>query len=304
MHKLSYTSGASKRRSMGIPTEDAIDNEEHHPTVRNNSASMTRSWPSVSTEPELTTATPSLCSDGRDDEDTAATSPDDQPPSTPPMNHNTSTTPAGDPYNHPSIPHSPLPIASAGQQDLDLELEWDDYRAKTPPLNPSQRAFSKRPPMSPLPQPTPRRPMPPKLKRSSRVVSRADDDVQPRIDPPSTYHEYDPDGDISRSLEAELRKVKSRSQLSLDDQDDDDPELVLESGVYVGIGTSSKRKGFMARGGAGGPPVLMGEGYVEGVELSDEEEYSSRPIRRTSSRSRPQSRQGYSAIPVPTQRKI
>ncbi|TDL16496.1 hypothetical protein BD410DRAFT_822851 [Rickenella mellea] len=51
------------------------------------------------------------------------------------------------------------------------------------------------------------------------------------------------------------------------DADDD-----MHSGTLVGVGTRSKKQGFLAHGGAGGEPVFMGVGYVEGVEESDEEE--------------------------------
>lgn len=39
----------------------------------------------------------------------------------------------------------------------------------------------------------------------------------------------------------------------------------------MGVGTKSKRKGFLARGGAGGPPVFMGVGYVEGAEEDEDD---------------------------------
>ena len=39
----------------------------------------------------------------------------------------------------------------------------------------------------------------------------------------------------------------------------------LESGLLIGVGRRSKRLGFLAHGGAGGEPVLMGVGYVEGA---------------------------------------
>jgi hypothetical protein len=35
--------------------------------------------------------------------------------------------------------------------------------------------------------------------------------------------------------------------------------------VYIGVGTKSKRQGFLAHGGAGGASVFMGVGYVEGA---------------------------------------
>ena len=37
----------------------------------------------------------------------------------------------------------------------------------------------------------------------------------------------------------------------------------LESGVLIGVGRKSKQLGFMAHGGAGGGPVMMGVGYVK-----------------------------------------
>jgi hypothetical protein len=47
----------------------------------------------------------------------------------------------------------------------------------------------------------------------------------------------------------------------------------LENGVFIGSGTRSKRKGFLAHGGAGGVPVFMGDGYVEGIEQDGEGEH-------------------------------
>ncbi|KAF9471664.1 hypothetical protein BDN70DRAFT_551191 [Pholiota conissans] len=51
----------------------------------------------------------------------------------------------------------------------------------------------------------------------------------------------------------------------------------LDSGVLVGVGTRSKRRGFLAHGGAGGPPVFMGVGYVEGAEEDEEQEQENGP---------------------------
>jgi len=51
---------------------------------------------------------------------------------------------------------------------------------------------------------------------------------------------------------------------AMDDIDYEDP-------VLVGRGTRSQRKGFLAHGGAGGEPVFMGVGYVEGAVDEDEE---------------------------------
>ncbi|KAF5381994.1 hypothetical protein D9615_004205 [Tricholomella constricta] len=65
------------------------------------------------------------------------------------------------------------------------------------------------------------------------------------------------------TLDEELRNV------GFDYQDDDDE---LESGVLIGVGTRSKKRGFLAHGGAGGAPVFMGIGYVEGAEEDGEED--------------------------------
>lgn len=71
------------------------------------------------------------------------------------------------------------------------------------------------------------------------------------------------------TLDEELRDAH---YLSGEDED--------ESGVLIGVGTRSKKLGFLAHGGAGGTPVFMGVGYVEGAEegevhggVKDEEEH-------------------------------
>ena len=43
----------------------------------------------------------------------------------------------------------------------------------------------------------------------------------------------------------------------------------LESGVLLGTGRRSKRLGFLAHGGAGGAPVMMGVGNVEGAVIEE-----------------------------------
>jgi hypothetical protein len=70
------------------------------------------------------------------------------------------------------------------------------------------------------------------------------------------------------TLDEEIRDAR-RSGSDADDDDDEDDE---ESGVLVGVGTRSKRLGFLAHGGAGGAPVFMGVGYVDGAEDEKEKE--------------------------------
>ncbi|KZT29960.1 hypothetical protein NEOLEDRAFT_489548 [Neolentinus lepideus HHB14362 ss-1] len=69
------------------------------------------------------------------------------------------------------------------------------------------------------------------------------------------------------TLHDELRRANASLPLSLEPQPD-----LFESEVYLGVGTKSKHRGFLAGGGAGGVPVFMGEGYVDGVEVEWEGE--------------------------------
>jgi hypothetical protein len=46
----------------------------------------------------------------------------------------------------------------------------------------------------------------------------------------------------------------------------------LDSGLLVGVGTRSKKRGFLKGGGAAGTPVHMGVGYVIGAEESEDEQ--------------------------------
>ena len=61
------------------------------------------------------------------------------------------------------------------------------------------------------------------------------------------------------TLDEELRNA--RVDVDGDNEDED-----FESGVLMGVGTRSKKSGYLAHGGAGGIPVFMGVGYVEGAE--------------------------------------
>jgi hypothetical protein len=75
-----------------------------------------------------------------------------------------------------------------------------------------------------------------------------------------------------QTLDEELRSAAAERSRSWSSQRDwerdreDFDDLDLESGTLVGVGTRPKNRGFLARGGAGGEPVFMGVGYVEGVE--------------------------------------
>jgi hypothetical protein len=66
------------------------------------------------------------------------------------------------------------------------------------------------------------------------------------------------------TLDEEMRDARARSIF----RDDQDLQFLDD---LVGVGTRSKKRGFLAHGGAGGLPVFMGDGYVEGMEGSDSE---------------------------------
>ncbi|KAJ7671655.1 hypothetical protein DFH06DRAFT_1320436 [Mycena polygramma] len=73
--------------------------------------------------------------------------------------------------------------------------------------------------------------------------------------------------DELRSAAIERSRSRSYSRSSHHDREGEEEDgLDSESGTRVGVGTRSKSRGFLARGGAGGDPVFMGVGYVEGVD--------------------------------------
>ncbi|KIJ92501.1 hypothetical protein K443DRAFT_435103 [Laccaria amethystina LaAM-08-1] len=61
-----------------------------------------------------------------------------------------------------------------------------------------------------------------------------------------------------QTLDEELRTASSEQEGGTD--------ISLNDGILMGFGTMSKQRGFLAHGGAGGTPVFMGLGYVEGAE--------------------------------------
>lgn len=234
---------------------------------------------SQSNETDITT--PSLCSDNELGGDA-----DGRMPSTPPG------------------PRSAAVAAQSAHEDvveiIDVDMEDTDNAielAHKPitPSHPPGDLFRKRPPMSPLPVPTPTRvraparakgrksvPTPERTKRGATPKPKSimlldeddeDDDeedpdelalppklkwrreAQPRIAEKSTA--ANGKGKRRLTLDEELARARSSDRLV---------ELGLESGELFGTGTGSKRRGFLAGGGAGGAPVFMGAGYVRGVE--------------------------------------
>lgn len=230
--------------------------------------------------------TPSLCSDNEQEN-----SPDDRPPSTPPT------------HSGPGFVDIQVPLRGDddGPEVIDVDMRDDEVpvpkvRDRRPPTPHRQRlasdAFAKRPPVSPMPAASPRRPRPPV--RAPRTPAPAtlrdeesdeDDEEDPlAIRPEAVPRERasPPKGRKSRSARQNNIDAASGSSRrgTLDEEfrrtfgvteegeaDDED----LDSGIFVGVGTRSKTRGFLARGGAGGSPVFMGVGYVEGTHDDDEE---------------------------------
>ncbi|KAI0350033.1 hypothetical protein OH77DRAFT_1525180 [Trametes cingulata] len=87
------------------------------------------------------------------------------------------------------------------------------------------------------------------------------------------------------TLDEELRRAGDSLWLPSDEEEQgadtgEEEEEDMDSGTLVALGTRSSRRGFLARGGGAGPPVFMGEGYVQGAVAEDS------PIVESSRRSR------------------
>lgn len=105
-----------------------------------------------------------------------------------------------------------------------------------------------------------RDPQPSTSSRNGQQASSSRPPVSRIPRPPSLRRPHTPEDDHHHdSLAAELHRASS----------DDDP---LESGVLTSFGQRSKRRGFLAHGGAGGTPVFMGVGYVQGAEDTEDEQ--------------------------------
>ncbi|KAL4066823.1 hypothetical protein V8B97DRAFT_1867968 [Scleroderma yunnanense] len=282
-------SHASKRRltemSTGGSSSSGSSSSQPASTSRVVQDSSKKTWSSLSTN-ETDITTPSLCSDNDRDGDGSL---EDQTPPTPPG------------------PRSTLPERRSGVRqpeiidaDLEAEVVGGNTRSRLLSSGSPRRTFDmfeKRPPMSPIPHPTPRKPTAPA--RARRVSTPKPKYVPPDSDsdnnggnradtpflslipvaqnktassgrgrpPPRAQNESSSrrsSKNDHRTLDEELRSAGA-------DMASGDDLLVDDDSVFVGIGTRSKRRGFLAHGGAGGPPVHMGVGYVRGAQASDGE---------------------------------
>lgn len=76
------------------------------------------------------------------------------------------------------------------------------------------------------------------------------------------------------SLDAELARAEAEAEEAYE-ADILDEDVQLQSGTLTSRGSRSRKQGFIAFGGAGGPSAVMGDGTVEGIEdfESEEEQY-------------------------------
>jgi hypothetical protein len=261
-------------------------------------SSANRTW---TAETDLTT--PSLCSDIEPDREEDA-SPDDRIPSTPPNGLGKSADREDDRREQDR----------RGETDMEVESTpvvcQPSPAATTPPASPPIRrlkdVFAKRPPTSPMPDVSPRKPRPP-ARASGRYRSPAkhrQGNGSGGEDLPSTsshkaaatkeHSSRRQSGDhgslsvrsSSRSSSRSTTRKPRRQTLDEELKEADggrswaENEVELDSGVLMGVGTRNQRKEFLAHGGAGGPSVVMGVGYVEGAgeeaEAYEEDEYPPR----------------------------
>ncbi len=187
--------------------------------------------------------------------------------------------------------HDDPGIIDVDMQDDDMSNSRpaDDLRPATPYKQRIVNAFAKRPPLSPMDGPSPRRPRPPvRPPRTPAPATLRDEDSDADEDDPlalpsqrmTDSRESPPArASSSRKTRSSRRTSASSRRGTLDEEfkrtfmtEQQDEEADLDSGVLVGVGTRSKTRGFLAHGGAGGPSVFMGAGYVQGAEEEPEVE--------------------------------
>lgn len=293
------TSHVAKRQltqvSTGGSSSSGSSSSQSAPTSKSGQASLEsskRPWSSQSTN-ETDITTPSLCSDNERDGDGSL---EDQVPSTPPGPRSTH------PERRPDI-REPEVIGVDMESDIvGGNTRPQLIRTGSPRIPRTLDMFEKRPPMSPIPHPTPRKPTAPSRARristpkpkyippdsdSDNGTNRAETPFLslipgPRSNKSTLSGKGRPPGAQNgsssrrasknghRSLEEELRSAGAHAS----------GDGLVEDDLFVGTGTRSQRRGFLARGGAGGSPVLMGVGYVRDAQVSDGEVRNKESTRR------------------------
>ncbi|KAF8134860.1 hypothetical protein EV363DRAFT_1396329 [Boletus edulis] len=296
--------GVPLKRRM---TESSVQSSSGMRQHTTSSSSEISPRPSYSLPPqtlpnETDVTTPSLCSDNDRDENSI----EDRVPSTPPGPRATAVTQKA---SRPEAPEEQIEVI-----DVDMEEPSHPEPRTIGPNSVPRRTsqlFKKRPPTSPLPIPTPRRPSAPaRTKRGATPKPKSIPFLESDIE--------DEDGGVSRTSpvpflslipvpkfkptkakgkptlagkgrpRAALQQQTSRSSTSSTSGsssqnkrkkthkrhiDECNDELDREGDdVFTATGTMSKRRGFLAHGGGGGTPVFMGVGYIEGAALDSEDE--------------------------------
>ncbi|KAF8802427.1 hypothetical protein BYT27DRAFT_7235351 [Phlegmacium glaucopus] len=231
--------------------------------------------------------TPSLCSDNDIEQDVSL---DDQPPSTPPA-------PVGPSRNVYRFKGNGIPVGHDSSRQIHIGMDNTSHNTQGGRNfgHPRPNIFDKRLPSSPFPDKSPRRPRPPsrisrpapQLALPSPQEDRSDeedplslsfsspDDSVPHVGQQQTTSRVKNIAEPSaRSRDAQSPSLSSRNRRrTLDEELRDLPfnhcENFEDEAVFTGVGTRSKLHGFLAHGGAGGAPVFMGVGYVEGAEGDD-----------------------------------
>lgn len=185
-----------------------------------------------------------------------------------------------------STPKKPLPpartrVVSKSQFPEYISSDEDDD-ALDESLSPSLPELKALPQVAPAPSRIPRKaaekkPASQRPSREPSVTSTSRADPAPQPAPPASSNQVK----RRKTLDEELRRAGDK----LWDADVEDEDDGLEHGLLVGVGSKNKRKGFLSGGGAGGIPVFMGPGYVEGAE-DDDDVPGHRDRSRSSSRSR------------------
>jgi len=265
-----------------------------HPAVKPNP--LTRG-------PGSTDDTPSLCSDHEPSQGNSA---EDRLPITPPHAHRPKFKGPQDSNRQPPkdttvIDESPPALTRFANIRAAQRQHSTDISEMPPPLPPLLVARSSPPPVRPptpkliFPKRIPSSPMP-RMRTPKRPRRPAKSHVTP-VEParPITHSsddelEYASEGGGYRStflneksfagvtpypktIATGAHPNEHTGRKTLDEEiriAEDDGSF--DSGVLVGVGTRSKKRGFLKGGGAAGTPVHMGVGYVINAEESEDEE--------------------------------